>query len=829
MDFPEHVNTSKKIGTKKKGSRPRVNPAKFYPSQVELQAQELLRTELGEYAKKLQGASQEGGVQGVYGVLGAVPDWFREQAEKLAENVSLFQIKAFADYSNLVVGERYFPTQGDRDTILATWTENFVNLCKSTNEEMRKKIAGVISDGVLSGRNIKAVTMDIQNTCKDFSRSKAELIATTEVGKLNTAISRNQSESSGIDYYEWSAAMDGRTRESHAVMDGKICKWGDDRNYYVWEDDPAKPGKRKLVRKPRPGNAYMGAPGTDFRCRCVALPYIPEYEDDYEEERSKGKVQGVTQEHPAEVAPSEQTLELERRLEMSRRADARHAARMEEQRNAVIAKWNEREKKRRIAKAAEMRHAERNEEAIRAEMQKRLETRKKARELLSQMSGIYGVDTEKLRQAIESGNTKKIESEMEPLDKTKKEIESLGDRIDSPLGTAKKYGFSRTKNAIEAADKTIASWGSVTPEEKKAKLEHEIAWVEKTKKYATWELSCDIYRKELGKVEHEIKWNEIETKANELAEIKKDLPKTDTEFMELMTAVEKAAKGDKYSDKDLEDYRKAVEKAKKKADDFKEKMEKPNTNISSEGASFDKDDYTKERKDNALWAWSSSTADRELRKYIGTIWSAASGAEKNAVYGYTLSYSNVNEPLRGITYQGAKAKKELGEKRIPQITKFIGKSAIPRDVWAQRYDGPASLRKFGIFLPETASARSIYDALKTCVGKEGVEPGFTSTSAVKGKGLDGRPIIYNFYMPKGTKAAYLEPISKYGKGDGRAWDGKSKQKIFGSEAEILVQRGSRWKITKVELGTWDTERCFVDVEIIGQNPLPFPYQNGFPY
>ena len=357
--------------------------------------------------------------------------------------------------------------------------------------------------------------------------------------------------------------MDGRTRESHAVMDGKICKWGDDSHYYAWEDDPAKPGKRKLVRKPRPGNAYMGAPGTDFRCRCVALPYVPEYEDDYEETREKGPVQGVTQEKPAEVVPSAQTLELERRLEMSRRADARHAARTEEQKNAVLAKWNERERKRRIAAAAEKRHEERNEEDIRKEMQKRLETRKKARELLSQMSGIYGVDTDKLRQAIESGNTGKIENEMEPLAKTKKEIESLGDRVDNPMETAKKYGLGRMKDAISAADRTIASWGNISPEEKKEKLAFEIGWVEKKKKYAAWELSRDLYRKELKKVENEIKWNELDAQAKELAEFKKSLPESNSEFTKLMTAVEKAAKGDKYSDKDLKKYSNAVEKAKK--------------------------------------------------------------------------------------------------------------------------------------------------------------------------------------------------------------------------------------------------------------------------
>lgn len=322
-DYPQFVDILKKLHLKRKGNRPKVAPQKFYPSQVELQAQELIREELGEYGYRLADAAQKGGVQAVYDVPGAVPQGFDEKVQKVAESVSLFQVRAFANFSELAVGERYFPGGNEqREIILNTWSDNFVNLCKSTNEEMRKKVAGVVSDGVLGGRNIRDLTKDIQNTCSEFTRTKAELIATTEVGKLNTAIARNQSESAGIQFYEWSAAMDGRTRESHAVMDGKICKWGDDEGFYVWEQGEG--GKRKLVRRKRPENAYKGAPGTDFRCRCTALPYVPEYEDDYV--REKGPIRGVTQgehtdpetvEYLNELKDKERNVKIQRTLSRS--------------------------------------------------------------------------------------------------------------------------------------------------------------------------------------------------------------------------------------------------------------------------------------------------------------------------------------------------------------------------------------------------------------------------------------------------------------------------------------------------------------------------------
>lgn len=318
MTFAEFIQNLRTLRLKKKGQRPKMNPNKFYPSQAELQTQEALYEELGNYADKLEQAAQKGGVAGVYAVPGAVPDGFRQVVENLAEQVSEFQMRSFASFAEMTVGERYFPNQEHKDLILSTWTENFVNQCKSTNEEMRKKVAGVVSDGVLEGRNLRDITKEIKQTCTDFTSNKAELIATTEVGKLNSAIARDQAQSAGIEYYEWSAAMDGRTRASHAVMDGKICKWGDDDGYYVWSEPDPKTGKKRLVRKPRPAEAYKGAPGTDFRCRCTALPYVPEFEDDYEAERQKGPVRGVTQGENADPETKKMLEELAQKQVLKR-------------------------------------------------------------------------------------------------------------------------------------------------------------------------------------------------------------------------------------------------------------------------------------------------------------------------------------------------------------------------------------------------------------------------------------------------------------------------------------------------------------------------------
>lgn len=308
MSYPEFVEHLKELNIKKKAKRPKVSPNKMYPHRIELEVQSLLREELLDFGKALETAALTNldlprfkqrqqkfadGIDEVTALSFADSEEFEKKARALAYKVDDFATLAFSNYSELAVGERYFPS-ATKEEIIDTWTQNFLTLCKSTTEDLKKKVSGDLSDAVMNGRSIPELTKQIQSTVSNYSRTKAELIATTETAKLNTAIAKAQSEEAGIEYYEWGASMDGRTRESHAIMDGRICKWGDDTGYYKWEAQPD--GKRKLVRKPRPAKAYKGAPGTDFRCRCVALPYVPEYEDDYESERPKGPQRGVVQE-----------------------------------------------------------------------------------------------------------------------------------------------------------------------------------------------------------------------------------------------------------------------------------------------------------------------------------------------------------------------------------------------------------------------------------------------------------------------------------------------------------------------------------------------------
>ena len=88
-----------------------------------------------------------------------------------------------------------------------------------------------------------------------------------------------------------------------------------------------------------------------------------------------------------------------------------------------------------------------------------------------------------------------------------------------------------------------------------------------------------------------------------------------------------------------------------------------------------------------------------------------------------------------------------------------------------------------------------------------------STGVAKGKGFSSKSIIMNIYAPSGTKMMYTEPFSAYGRGDGIDWDGIGGQSSFGDESEMIIQRETSFRVTKVERSKGT---IYVDMEVIGQ-------------
>lgn len=91
--------------------------------------------------------------------------------------------------------------------------------------------------------------------------------------------------------------------------------------------------------------------------------------------------------------------------------------------------------------------------------------------------------------------------------------------------------------------------------------------------------------------------------------------------------------------------------------------------------------------------------------------------EQDAIYGYTVSYHNINEPLRWLTYYGSQTSAQLGLQRIPLIEGIINKSSYNFDMWLQRGDKLVALKKFGLANFSTATDAEIKALLERQVQK----------------------------------------------------------------------------------------------------------------
>lgn len=236
------------------------------------------------------------------------------------------------------------------------------------------------------------------------------------------------------------------------------------------------------------------------------------------------------------------------------------------------------------------------------------------------------------------------------------------------------------------------------------------------------------------------------------------------------------------------------------------------------------DTYGQARKDGAIWALDGMDSYKELGHQTAKVWldAATTDKQKEAAFAYTYEYNNINEPLRGLTYIGSPAKTKRGRDRIPHLTDLIENTSLENDMWFQRGGGLVELKKFGLKNLSNPTDQEIM----SLVGAEGNDGAFISTGSARGKGFPGQ-VLLNIYAPRGTKGLYVEPFSKYGMGaQSDKWDGSLTQHMVGHENEFLLQRGTRFKITKVEKSG---SQWYIDVEIVEQNVLPFPYVGGYPY
>lgn len=114
-------------------------------------------------------------------------------------------------------------------------------------------VEGIVLRGLQSGARSAEIARQIQARTK-VSQSRAALIATDQVARLQGQMNRLRQRSAGITTYVWSTSQDERVRASHARLNGRE---------FNWDEPPVVNGQGRRAH-----------PGGDIRCRCTAIPVI---------------------------------------------------------------------------------------------------------------------------------------------------------------------------------------------------------------------------------------------------------------------------------------------------------------------------------------------------------------------------------------------------------------------------------------------------------------------------------------------------------------------------------------------------------------------------
>jgi SPP1 gp7 family putative phage head morphogenesis protein len=183
----------------------------------------------------------------------------RRIAMRMLDSVNIQHANAFAASYGDVLSLN--PLLGKEKWFLDAFgiaVEENVALIQSIPEQLHSQVEVMVSEAVLSGKRAEDLALELIARF-DLTEDRAALIAQDQVGKFFGSLQRLRQQDAGITEYIWSSSNDARVRASHAALEGKVIKWSE-------PPVVASNGRRAHA-------------GMDFRCRCIAAPVIPSFEE----------------------------------------------------------------------------------------------------------------------------------------------------------------------------------------------------------------------------------------------------------------------------------------------------------------------------------------------------------------------------------------------------------------------------------------------------------------------------------------------------------------------------------------------------------------------
>lgn len=188
----------------------------------------------------------------------ALTPWAEATAARMLDDLNRRDEQAWmqqaADMSRALRDElRRAPTG---ETMRALMAEQ-VGLIRSIPLEAAERVHRLTIEALEDSTRAAAISKEIQRS-GEVAKSRADLIARTEVSRAATSLTEARALAVGSTHYIWRTSGDSDVRAGHRAMEGKVCSWA----------EPPDVDENGRIMNFHPGQIW--------NCRCWAEPIISE-------------------------------------------------------------------------------------------------------------------------------------------------------------------------------------------------------------------------------------------------------------------------------------------------------------------------------------------------------------------------------------------------------------------------------------------------------------------------------------------------------------------------------------------------------------------------
>ena len=148
-----------------------------------------------------------------------------------------------------------------KEILMAPTGEAFSQLMKEQGDliqsiplEAADRVHGLVTENLYQSARADEIAKKILET-ESVTKSRATLIARTEIARAASILTQTRAESVGSDSYIWRTSKDLIVRKSHREMEGKVIKWSE---------------------PPTLSDNTVTHAGQIYNCRCWTFPILPD-------------------------------------------------------------------------------------------------------------------------------------------------------------------------------------------------------------------------------------------------------------------------------------------------------------------------------------------------------------------------------------------------------------------------------------------------------------------------------------------------------------------------------------------------------------------------